>query len=39
MLILPNEYNNNLLCFVEAKNWKHQYGIVAIFQEIKLIQK
>ena len=39
MLILPNEDNNNLLCFVEAKNWKLQYGIVVIFQEIKLIQK
>ena len=34
MLILPNEYNNNLLCFVEAKNWKFQYGILAIFIHI-----
>ena len=37
MLTLPNESNNNMLFLVKAKNWRPQYGILAIFVYIYII--
>ena len=39
MLTLPNEPNNNMLFFVKAKNWRLQYGILAIFVYIYNFRK